>query len=54
MQTIALETVKPTIHTMAYRQKAKKPDFVATHLASESVLAKDWLNPQEDEAWKNL
>ena len=23
-------------------------------LASESVLAKDWLRPEEDEAWKNL
>jgi hypothetical protein len=23
-------------------------------LMSESVLAKDWLNPEEDEAWKDL
>jgi hypothetical protein len=27
---------------------------IKTHLASEYVLAKDWLNPQEDEAWKDL
>ncbi len=23
-------------------------------LASEAVLAKDWLSPEEDEAWKDL
>jgi hypothetical protein len=25
-----------------------------TALASEAVLAKDWLRPEEDEAWQNL
>ena len=29
-------------------------DKVFTHFASEKVLAKDWLSPEEDEAWKNL
>jgi hypothetical protein len=29
-------------------------DNVITHFASEKTLAKDWLSPQEDEAWKNL
>jgi hypothetical protein len=29
-------------------------DNVATHFASEKVLAKDWLSPLEDEAWKDL
>jgi DNA-binding phage protein len=24
------------------------------HLASEMVLAKDWISPEEDEAWKDL
>jgi hypothetical protein len=23
-------------------------------ILSESVLVKDWLSPEEDEAWKNL
>jgi hypothetical protein len=27
---------------------------VPTALASEDVLAKDWLRPEEDEAWKDL
>ncbi len=25
-----------------------------THLASESVLSKDWLTPEEDKAWQDL
>ena len=29
-------------------------DEILTHFASENVLAKDWLSPEEDEAWKNL
>ena len=29
-------------------------DKILTHFASEKVLAKDWLLPEEDEAWKDL
>lgn len=29
-------------------------DQTLTHYASEKVLAKDWLLPEEDEAWKDL
>jgi hypothetical protein len=29
-------------------------DKTMTHYASEKVLAKDWLLPEEDEAWKDL
>ncbi|MFA6923356.1 MAG: hypothetical protein WC223_03790 [Bacteroidales bacterium] len=34
--------------------KESTRDFTFTHLASETALAKDWLKPEEDEAWKNL
>jgi len=27
---------------------------IMTYVASEKVLSKDWLLPQEDEAWKDL
>ncbi len=27
---------------------------VETYLLSESALAKDWLRPEEDEAWRDL
>jgi hypothetical protein len=29
-------------------------DKLTTAFASESSLAKDWLRPEEDEAWQNL
>lgn len=29
-------------------------DKVFIHIASEKALAKDWLSPEEDEAWKDL
>ena len=32
----------------------KNEDPILTHFASESVLAKDWSTPEEDEAWKDL
>ena len=32
----------------------KKKDNVQTCLAFESAWAKDWLTPEEDEAWKDL
>ena len=31
-----------------------KNDKILTHIASEKALAKDWLLPEEDEAWKDL
>jgi hypothetical protein len=55
------------IKQLPYREKIKlsevliketktKPesDTILTHYASEKVLAKDWLLPEEDEAWKDL
>jgi nitrous oxide reductase accessory protein NosL len=32
----------------------KNPEKIQTHFASEASLAKDWLKPEEDEAWKDL
>jgi hypothetical protein len=32
----------------------KKEDRAQTCLAIESAWAKDWLTPEEDEAWKDL
>jgi hypothetical protein len=34
--------------------KAKKAKKMDTAIASESSLARDWLKPEEDEAWHNL
>ncbi len=29
-------------------------DKPLTHIASEKILTRDWLTPQEDEAWQDL
>jgi len=36
------------------KQMIWEDNSVKTHFASEAVLAKDWLNEKEDEAWKTL
>ena len=46
-----LEEVLDFIHLL--KEKATK-NRTETAILSESVLAKDWLSPEEDEAWKNL
>jgi hypothetical protein len=35
-------------------RKTKYSEGMETYLLSESALAKDWLRPEEDEAWKDL
>jgi hypothetical protein len=42
------EVIRSEIRTEKIVDKAN------THLATENVLAKEWLSPEEDEAWKNL
>lgn len=34
--------------------RAKTIKQIDTAIASESSLMKDWLRPEEDEAWRNL
>jgi len=37
-----------------FLQAAVARDGMATAVASESSLRKDWLRPEEDEAWQDL
>jgi hypothetical protein len=46
-----LEEVLDFIHFLKEKVSKKRME---TELLSESVLAKDWLSPEEDEAWKDL
>ena len=39
---------------LSYLKFRATEDKIQTDLASQSSLAKDWLRPEEDEAWKNL
>jgi hypothetical protein len=55
------------IHQLPYAEKLKasellqketkqtaEDDSAHTHFASEYILAKEWLVPEEEEAWKDL
>ncbi len=44
-----LEELLEFIAFLRFRKEKRE-----THLASQATLAKDWLDPQEDQAWQNL
>jgi len=46
-----LEEILDFIHFLKGKVLKEK---MGTAILSESVLAKDWLSSEEDEAWKNL
>jgi hypothetical protein len=46
--------VERTIHSIRKEQTICEPEIIDTHFASEQTLAKDWINPIEDKAWKDL
>jgi len=46
-----LEEVLDFIQFLKHRKKSEKFDIT---LASETALQKDWLHPEEDEAWQHL
>ncbi len=37
-----------------FKKIKRSAEKIETHLASEATLAKDWMNPAENEAWKDL
>jgi len=42
------------VEILAFPVEKPLGDTAKTHFASQRILAKDWLSPQEDEAWKTL
>jgi len=46
-----LEEILDFIHFLKGKASKRRTE---TTILSESVLSRDWLNPEEDEAWKNL
>ncbi len=48
------EFVNEIIDFIKLLKSQKKSEKISTHLASEYVLGKEWLRPEEEEAWKNL
>ena len=47
-----VEVIAFTLNDIA--ESSEIQDKPITHFASEKILAKDWLTPQEDKAWQNL
>lgn len=50
---IARQLPKPERKKLVELLKEEK-DSVQTHLASQAILAQDWLTPEEDRAWQHL
>jgi hypothetical protein len=48
-----LSTLARTLGDKVF-ENTEKVDITETHYASETALAKDWLTPEEDIAWKDL
>jgi antitoxin component of MazEF toxin-antitoxin module len=52
-EAVELRVKKGEIKIIPVKRKGSQSVDPVT-LASEAALAKDWLRPEEDEAWKNL
>jgi hypothetical protein len=46
-------TEKQKVVSFLLKEKIEQ-DATMTHFASEKILAKDWLSPEEDAAWADL
>ena len=54
IEDISEELLKETLDYVRYLKYKQKNEILKTALISESSIKKDWLQPEEDEAWKNL
>ncbi|MEA5138016.1 hypothetical protein [Arcicella rigui] len=36
------------------QKEVMEKETIQTHFATESILAKEWLNPEEESAWQHL
>lgn len=54
IENIPDELLKETLDYLRFLKYKQRNESLETTLLSESSLKKDWLRPEEDEAWKNL
>ncbi len=52
LDTIPEDYLEELLDFIAFLQFRKEK--TETHLASQTSLAKDWLDPEEDQAWQHL
>ncbi len=54
IEKIPDEYLDEVLDFLRYLETKTKENTMESALLSESSLKKDWLRPEEDEAWKNL
>ncbi|MBN1366123.1 MAG: DUF2281 domain-containing protein [Syntrophaceae bacterium] len=54
IENIPEDIIKETVDFLRFLKQQRKAESMEITLASESSLKKDWLKPEEDEAWQNL
>ncbi len=48
------EVLSEVLDFIRFLKQKRNSDKIETLVASESSLKKDWLRPEEDEAWQDL
>lgn len=54
LEDLPASIIEEILHYVLFLKKVKTSAASDITLASESVLAKDWLLPEEDAAWASL
>ena len=54
VRQLSAEEKQKLISLMQKERASSVEEPILTHFASEKALAKDWLSPEEDEAWQDL
>lgn len=54
VQSIPEPMLDEVLDFVRFLKRKQAPKISATALASEEVLKRDWLTPEEDEAWQDL
>lgn len=54
IESLPESIVLEVLHFLQFLKLQQSESSTPTTLLSESALEKDWLRPEEDEAWQNL
>jgi len=54
IEEIPDEKIQEIIDFVRFLKSQRREEELEITLMSESSLTKDWMKPEEDEAWKNL
>lgn len=54
MDDLPSQFLREVLHFVQFLKTQATQESMETALLSESALRKDWLRPEEDEAWRDL